>query len=104
MIGTVIFGKRCFLNRAVIIRVGDYVARDARGNYNRVKRTRRISKLDKALTYIVKEGDRLDLLAYRFYGDPTKFWLICDANQPMFPFELMDPGRKIIIPQEKEIS
>jgi nucleoid-associated protein YgaU len=83
--------------------VGNYVAKDARGNYNKVKRMRRINnKLDKALTYVVKEGDRLDLLAYRFYGDPTKFWLICDANQSMFPFELLDPGRRITIPQEKE--
>jgi nucleoid-associated protein YgaU len=91
-----------FSKQSRYYRVGEYIARDTRGNYNKVKRMRRINKLDKALTYVVKEGDRLDLLAYRFYGDPTKFWLICDANQPMFPFELMDPGRRIIIPQEKE--
>lgn len=88
-------------------RVKDYVALDVRGNRNRVKRTRRISRQQprqhqtkKALTYIVKEGDRLDLLAYTYYGDPTKFWLICDANQTMFPHELLVPGRKIVIPQQ----
>ena len=93
-----------FSKQSRYYRVGDYITKDARGNYNKVKRMRRISKLDKAFSYVVKEGDRLDLLAYRFYGDPTKFWLICDANQSMFPFELMDPGRRITIPQEKEIS
>jgi nucleoid-associated protein YgaU len=82
-------------------RVKDYVALDARGNRNRVKRTRRIPQQPKkAVTYIVKEGDRLDLLAYTYYGDPTKFWLICDANQAMFPTDLLVPGKKIIIPKE----
>jgi nucleoid-associated protein YgaU len=87
-------------------RVKDYVAVDARGNRNRVKRMRRIElqqsppQARKALTYIVKEGDRLDLLAHTYYGDPTKFWLICDANQTMFPHELLVPGKRIIIPRE----
>ena len=55
---------------------------------------------EKALIHIVKEGDRLDLLAYTYYGDPTKFWLICDANQAMFPPDLLVPGKRIIIPKE----
>ena len=89
-------------------RVKDYVALDVRGSRNRVKRMRRISQQPqqqhqpqkKTLTYIVKEGDRLDLLAHTYYGDPTKFWLICDANQTMFPPELLVPGKRIIIPRE----
>jgi nucleoid-associated protein YgaU len=86
-------------------RVKDYVALDVRGNRNRVKRMRRIAQQQqptpkKALTYIVKEGDRLDLLAHTYYGDSTKFWLICDANQTMFPHELLVPGKRIIIPRE----
>jgi nucleoid-associated protein YgaU len=89
-------------------RVKDYVALDVRGSRNRVKRMRRISQQPKqqqqpqkkALTYIIKEGDRLDLLAHTYYGDPTKFWLICDANQTMFPHELLVPGKRIIIPRE----
>jgi len=81
--------------------VKDYVALDVRGNRNKVKRMRRIpNKQKKALSHIVKEGDRLDLLAYTYYGDPTKFWIICDANQPMFPHDMLVPGKKIIIPQE----
>jgi nucleoid-associated protein YgaU len=81
--------------------VKDYVALDVRGNRNRVKRTRLIPQQPKkAFNYIVKEGDRLDLLAYTYYDDPTKFWLICDANQFMVPHELLVPGKKIIIPQE----
>jgi len=83
-------------------RVGEYMAQDVRGNRNRVKRMRRIPQQPKkALTYIVKEGDRLDLLAYTYYGDPTKFWLICDANQAMFSPDLLVPGKRIIIPQQE---
>jgi hypothetical protein len=29
---------------------------------------------------IVKGNDRLDVMAQRKYGDPTKFWHIADAN------------------------
>jgi nucleoid-associated protein YgaU len=81
-------------------RVEDYVARDVRGNKNRVKRIRRIEKPEDALTYVIKEGDRLDILAYIYYEDPTKSWLICDANNAIFPSDLLVPGKKIIIPQE----
>ena len=97
-----------FLKGSRYERVKDYVALDVRGNRNRVKRMRRISQQPqqqqpqqkKALTYIIKEGDRLDLLAHTYYGDPTKFWLICDANQTMFPHDLLVPGKRIIIPRE----
>lgn len=99
--------------------VEDYVALDVRENRNRVKKMRRIDhhsnrrrrdqhqrqqqqSRKRALTYIVKEGDRLDLLAYSYYGDPTKFWLICDANPTtMFPADLLVPGKRIIIPQQE---
>ena len=37
-----------------------------------------------------KPGDRLDLLAARTIGAPDQFWRICDANNAMNPFELLD--------------
>lgn len=49
----------------------------------------------------VVEGERLDLLAQRYYGDPLKFWLICDANDEIFPEDLMVPGRIIRIPRNR---
>ena len=30
---------------------------------------------------IAKETDRLDLLAYKYYGDVTMWWIIAKANQ-----------------------
>lgn len=46
-------------------------------------------------------GERLDQLAQRYYGDPLKYWLICDANGAVFPEELMVPGRVLRIPRNR---
>jgi hypothetical protein len=29
--------------------------------------------------------ERLDLVAYRYLGDPTAAWVLCDANNAMVP-------------------
>ena len=45
--------------------------------------------------------ERLDLLAYAFYGNPEKFWLIADANDAMDPEDLLEPGRTLRIPPDR---
>jgi hypothetical protein len=35
-------------------------------------------------------GDRLDLLATRYLGDPLAAWQLADANLALDPFELTD--------------
>jgi len=43
--------------------------------------------------YTVKQGDRLDLIAGKYLGDPLIFWLICDANGAIRPHALVEtPG------------
>jgi nucleoid-associated protein YgaU len=50
-------------------------------------------------TYVVADGDRLDNLAQRFLGDPSLYWMICDANGATDPNELTaQPGQMIDIP------
>jgi nucleoid-associated protein YgaU len=44
---------------------------------------------------------RLDILAYNFYRNPEKFWLIADANTEMDPEDLLEPGRKLRIPPDR---
>ena len=39
-------------------------------------------------THTVVQGDRLDLIAAKYLGDPLLFWLICDANGAMRPEDL----------------
>ena len=49
--------------------------------------------------YVVVDGDRLDNLAAKFLGDPTLYWMICDANGATDPDELTaQAGRTILVP------
>jgi len=53
-------------------------------------------------THTIKQGDRLDLIAAKYLGDPLMFWLICDANGAMRPDALVEtPGTilQITMPQ-----
>jgi hypothetical protein len=47
--------------------------------------------------HTVNQGDRLDNVTARYVGDPTHFWLVCDANEAMDPRELETIGRVIRI-------
>ena len=40
--------------------------------------------------HTVVAGDRLDLLAATYLGDPEQFWQICDANGAVRPDELIE--------------
>ncbi|MGW1245219.1 hypothetical protein [Streptomyces bobili] len=51
--------------------------------------------------HTVAEGDRLDLLAQRYLGDPLAYWLIADANAALDPDDLIDSrtvGTVLMIP------
>ena len=49
-------------------------------------------------THTVKQGDRLDLIAAKYLGDPLMFWLICDANGAIKPEDLVEtPGTTLNI-------
>jgi hypothetical protein len=53
-------------------------------------------------THTIKQGDRLDLLAAKYLGDPLLFWLLCDANGAIHPDQLLEtPGAilNITMPQ-----
>ncbi len=50
-------------------------------------------------TYPIRQGDRLDLLAYQAYRDPEQFWRLCDANHTLWPDDLTSTlGRRLRIP------
>ena len=40
--------------------------------------------------HTVRQGDRLDLLSFKYYGDATKWWQIADANDAALPTDLVD--------------
>lgn len=55
-------------------------ATDAEGQAARSKTLRWIPDIPGTFQHTVNQTDRLDLLAYKYYGDSKKWWLICDAN------------------------
>lgn len=48
--------------------------------------------------YQVLDGDRIDAIAYKFYGDPLKWWVIADANPQRLDWGSLVPGELIRIP------
>jgi hypothetical protein len=64
---------------------------DAAGQRLRGKDLRVVLPSAGRFLHTVQDRDRLDLLAFKFYNDATKWWQICDAN-PAFPFpnDLLD--------------
>ena len=46
--------------------------------------------------HTVRQGDRLDLIAAKYLGDPLIFWLICDANGAIDPHDLVATPGKIL--------
>lgn len=83
-------------------RVPDAAFSDGRGRSVTLKATREPVATELALVYQVREGDRLDLLAHKFFHDPRKWWLIADANpDALTPEELLIPGRQLRIPRDR---
>ena len=64
---------------------------DAEGQTAGSKTLRWIPDTLGTFSHTVNQTDRLDLLAYKYYGEPRKWWLICDANPDFaLPTDLLD--------------
>ena len=51
--------------------------------------------------YIISEaGDRLDLLANKYYNDKTKWWIIATANNINDATFYVEPGIQLKIPSD----
>jgi hypothetical protein len=53
-----------------------------------------------ALTYQLRDGDRLDVVANAAFGDSTGWWRISDVNPFTDPLLGSEPGTVIGIPDE----
>jgi hypothetical protein len=49
--------------------------------------------------HILSLGERLDTLAFKYYGDSDYWWVIALANRIMDPFSLV-PGQQLRIPSD----
>lgn len=88
-------------NTSRYAKVETYTVTPAAGRTLTALKLRVIPPTSAVFWHTVQAGDRLDLLAFKYYGKADRFWLICDANNVMRPEELLQPGRKILIPPDR---
>ena len=76
----------------------DAVYVDANGRSHPYKRLRAFpDAVPSGQVHELADGERLDLVAWRAYGDPEQFWRICDANRALRPDDLEQPGTRLLI-------
>ena len=46
--------------------------------------------------HLVKQGERLDNITFKYLNDPELFWQVCDANEAMHPLELTEETNRIL--------
>jgi hypothetical protein len=79
--------------------VSEHQITDSRGKIIRYKKIRIIPKTEARMAHLVRQEDRLDLIAFRYFKNPERFWRICDANLAMWPEDLVEEaGKRIKIP------
>ena len=76
-------------------------ADDGRGGTEQVLDLRETPATAAVLRIVATDADRLDLLAYRYYRDPTRFWRICDATAELDPFDVLVAGQPVPLPPDK---
>lgn len=83
------------------VRVPDGLGGEREVHYLRRRLVRDRSGAPALAQHRVAEDDRLDLISARYYGDPTAFWRICDANLAVDPDQLVAreaAGRLLVVP------
>jgi hypothetical protein len=74
-------------------------ARTSGGRDVRIVKLRRLPEVA-GEPFMVRQQDRLDLLAHEHHGDATGFWHIADANTDLYAPDLTEePGRVIKVPE-----
>lgn len=82
-------------------RVADGLGGEREVRYLRRRLVRDTSDVPALAQHRVAEDDRLDLISARYYGDPTAYWRICDANLALDPEALVArdaAGRLLVVP------
>lgn len=53
--------------------------------------------------HTVVEGDRVDLIAFRYCGSAGLWWVVCDYNNIFFPLKL-EPGSVLRLPSVEHVQ
>lgn len=87
-----------FASNSRYINVADAVYTDVSGRQFTYKLLRLTPDAPTLQVQRLAQGDRLDLLAFNYYGDPEQFWRIADGNLAMRPDDLLRVGEQLQIP------
>lgn len=60
----------------------------------------KVTPSDNDLYVIAVQGDRLDVLANKYYGDPKMWWIIATANNLNDATLSIEPGKQLRIPSD----
>lgn len=82
-------------------KVGRFTAVDATGEELELLELREVPPTEGIFSHTPSDGERLDHLAQRYYRDPKKFWKLCDASDVLDPFDVVVPGRPVLVPPER---
>lgn len=80
----------------------DWVKRGGRVTAFNIRTLEKIDTTD-ALKHTWVEGDRLDILAHRYYGDTQYWWFILDANPKYMEESEIRNGDVLLIPPYSEL-
>jgi nucleoid-associated protein YgaU len=50
------------------------------------------------ISHLVVAGERIDTLAAQYYGDPTMWWRVADANPSIMWYDDIMPGTILRVP------
>lgn len=89
-----------FLENSRYFKLKQAEAQAEDGRIVKVVRLRRLPAVSGSAT-LVKQNDRLDIIAQTTYSDATRFWHIADANSELKANDLTDePGSTINVPEQ----
>ncbi|HEY5957698.1 MAG TPA: LysM domain-containing protein [Polyangiaceae bacterium] len=78
--------------------VADAIHVDAKGRERSYKRLRILPQLATQTSHVVSAGERLDRIAFHYYGDAEQFWRIADSNNVLRPETLTERiGRRLAL-------
>ena len=65
--------------------------------------TPKIESTTEDIYIIARDGDRLDLLAYEYYDDESRWWVLAEVNKLGKGSFAVPPGMRLRIPPKQEL-
>lgn len=84
-----VFSGSRYLKTPIYARKGQQFIFDIRNKFD--------FNLEEADYYTVVQGDTIDGIAFKFYGNAQLYWAILDSNNLMSELDL-EPGMTLVIP------